>query len=145
MRIEKKTQTTPLVAKVVNSESDSEVDTYSCEYINNTFATPYTKTYTNNGITFTFTRIGNTVELRVSGIGNTALTAGTNYQFTIDEKFRPPTNVIANHAAEEGSPAKNMYCVIYGLGQSGSFLYRVNTNTTTNAYYPRFVQTYFVY
>ena len=38
MRIKKTSQTTPIQAQVVNTQSNSTTDSYSCDYVNNNFA-----------------------------------------------------------------------------------------------------------
>ena len=86
MRIRKISQSTPIKAKVVNSYSESEEETYSCDYINNTKANSsdvYTKTETD-------TRLNKKQDKLTAGTGigitGTNIINNLNANYSTDEQ-----------------------------------------------------------
>ena len=89
MRIKKTSQTIPIQAQVVNTQSNSTTDSYSCDYVNNHYEDFTSKVTFNEGTPANtqFVRIGRMIFISYQGPFHSH-TAGMTI-FTLPEGYRP--------------------------------------------------------
>lgn len=127
----------PSVANV-NKVSDADMNEIKTSVNDLYDATDnYSKdTYTSNGITLRFEKIGRVVVCTFEGTTTSSLTADTNYSVQIDAKYTPKE--VVRNCVVFNEPGVIGY--IY-IPVGTTLQYRVKTNVGTNQY-PRFSFTY---
>lgn len=146
-QIKKIAPVTPANGNIENSYGTSQENTYSQEYINDTFQERTNFSYTlSNGIKFNFFKVGRIVQFEIEGTAS-SITAGSSYSATIDSSLAPSNDVFrTNFKYAEGSAGDSDY---FGYA---TIIRDTNTNVVTatfrsqkaqsNTTYPRVEMVY---
>ena len=97
--------------------------------------TYHTNSYSSNGATFRFEKMGRVVVMIIEGATNSNLVANTNYTFTISSEYTPTQDFRSNVVLLESG--QTVYITISGTTVS----YRTYTNISSPTY-PRSSLTY---